>query len=202
MACGPGDTRGGLFLARIEKLIAERFRGNASALERASGLTPNIISRWRSEGSMPGADFLARIVKGTGCDARWLLTGQGEAFPEQPALASIKTFITGGGMNWQVSDELEAYDTTVPGDLIAFEVRGDSMQPLALDGQVVLALRDVRPTDGDLAVIEMKDGTHSFKRIHIHGEQWILVAINPTHEPHVCGERAIQRAMKVWGVKF
>jgi len=48
----------------------------------------------------------------------------------------------------------------------------------------------------------MKDGTHRFKRIHIHGDQWILIPVNPTHEPHVCGERAIRRAMRVCGIKF
>ena len=195
-----GDTKPASFSSRLR--ILAKHAGTMAALSRASGVKDNTLRMILKRGNAPDGNICAALIRGTGCDARWLLTGEGKAFPERAPLATIKTLITGGGMDWQVSEDLKPYDTTVPGDLIAFEVRGDSMQPLALDGQVVLALRDVRPADGDLAVIELKDGTHSFKRIHIHDEQWILMPVNPTHEPQVCRQREIRRAMKVWGVKF
>jgi len=51
----------------------------------------------------------------------------------------------------RVSEHIESLDTSLPGNLIGFKVEGASMEPLVRDGQIMLALRDVRPSDGDLA---------------------------------------------------
>ena len=81
-------------------------------------------------------------------------------------------------------------------------IDGASMEPLARDGQVVLAHRGLQPANGDLAVVEFLDGNHTFKRVYVRDRNWILAPINPAHEPEFRDRREIRQAMKVWGVKF
>jgi len=64
-------------------------------------------------------------------------------------------------------------------------------------GGKVLALPGVRPEDGDLAVVEFEDDTLTFKRIYIHGRQWLLVSVNPSYEPELRKVREIRQATKV-----
>jgi hypothetical protein len=117
---------------------------------------------------------------------------------------TVDTYRTGGGDRWGAVEEAPIEHTQVPpaDQLVAFRVEGDSMEPLARDGQVVLALRDVQPQDGDLAHVELLDGTVTFKRIYIRRDRWLLVPINPGYDPHDVPATEIRRAMKVWGVKF
>ena len=58
------------------------------------------------------------------------------------------------------------------------------------------------PRDGDLAVVELKDHTHMFKRVYYRKEGIILMPVNPAHEPQLVSGDQICRAMKVWGVRF
>ncbi len=160
------------------------------------------VSKILGEGHLPRADTCAAIARGARCNAHWLLTGEGEAFPTAVSDMSFPVFDTAGGAHWRIAENVEPYERSVPGSMIGFKIEGTSMEPLARDGQLVLALRDVRPGNGDLAVIEFKDGTYSFRRVYLDGKQWMLLAINPAHDPEIRQEREILRAMKVWGVKF
>lgn len=51
----------------------------------------------------------------------------------------------------------------LPRGAVALEVRGDSMRPVAMPGQAVIAV-ELPIENGDLAAVEMKDGRQLFKR--------------------------------------
>jgi len=62
---------------------------------------------------------------------------------------------------WEPIDPPEYRE--VPKGAVALEVRGDSMQPVAYEGQAVIAV-DLPVENGDLVAVEMKDGRQFFKR--------------------------------------
>ena len=189
--------------SRIREVREKIFgrRGGLAAFMRATGIDAALLGRYEN-GVEPTASKLATIIQATRCSAAWLLTGEGEMFDGPAEPLHIPTYRTGGGLHWVVSEDLEPYDTTIPSGLVAYQVSGDSMEPLARDGQIVLALRGVQPRYGDLAVVEMNDGTHTFKRYCPEGDQVMLVSVNPGHQPELVRGRDIRSAMKVWGVKF
>jgi len=69
-------------------------------------------------------------------------------------------------------DDHEAYRgaITLPQDAHLVRISGDSMIPIALDGQSVWVV-NVLPHDGDLAVIEPRDGPLLFKRVYRRDHQ-------------------------------
>ena len=92
----------------------------------------------------------------------------------------------------------------LPPDLHEIEVVGDSMVPLALDGQFLLVTNDA-PRTGDVAVVELRDCDELlFKRVQIEPPKVICVSVNPDPRFPVITTRLnqIRRMRKVWGVKF
>ena len=132
----------------------------------------------------------------------WILSGREPEGEPERAGEAIPTYYTGAGTQWEASDQMPAEETPIPENLCAYVVRGDSMDPLAWDGQRVLALVDVEPEDGDLAYVELLDDRCMFKRVHKKGRRWLLVSVNPHHPPVEIKTSEIRRAYKVWGVQF
>ena len=103
---------------------------------------------------------------------------------------------------WEPIDPPEFRE--VPRGAVALEVRGDSMQPVAYEGQAVIAV-DEPLDDGDLAAVEMSDGTQYFKRWwQSSPTQAILVSVShATIEPPVpIRLRDCRRVWKIVGVLF
>jgi len=64
----------------------------------------------------------------------------------------------------------------------------------------VPALRDVEPDSGDLAVVEMDDGTVDFKRLYCQGKTCVLMPLNTAHDPRQVRLSDIRRAHKYYGM--
>jgi len=94
-------------------------------------------------------------------------------------------------------EPVEGVAVTIPGDAIAVEVVGDSMEPVALDGQVALFVAQA-PSHGDLAYVELRDGRSFFKRAWIYEREWVLVSVSPRpgEEPVVVPTRQVARAFR------
>jgi len=188
------------FSKRLRK-VAD-VAGSVAALEEKVGVAKDRLTRAIRNKTSVKVPFIHKICEVTGVRPCWLVSGQEPMYPGTGGTQTIPTYRTGGGLHWQVSDQCQSYNTTVPANLIAFEVDGDSMEPVARHGQVVMALRDVAAGNGDLAVVELNDDMHTFKRILYTGTAIILASVNPAHKPEIISARDIRRTMKVWGVKF
>lgn len=66
---------------RMERLVNEMFDGNKAAFAKAIDLPPTSMSSYlgNKRRSTPSVDMAAKIVTTLNVDARWLLTGEGEA---------------------------------------------------------------------------------------------------------------------------
>jgi len=187
-------------------LIDQRAGGNLSAFARSCKVSADALQKGLRRLSMPDARMCAAVAKAVPCSLVWLITGEGEPFGDERPVAAVPTYITGGGNHWIVADDLEPYETKVPGGLLAFEVRGDSMEDVVRDGQIVLAMPNVEPKDGDLAVVELTSGQHTFKRVYFRSkgkQRWIVLdPVNPRYEPELVRRSEIRRMMRIWGVKY
>lgn len=66
---------------RIEMLMNKHFDGNRAAFAKSLGLSPTGLGNYigTQRRSKPSVDMVAKIVTTMNVDARWLLTGEGEA---------------------------------------------------------------------------------------------------------------------------
>lgn len=72
-----------------------------------------------------------------------------------------------------------------PGDWIALEVDGDSMDRIAPDGSTILTDRsDTEPRDGRYYVVSSDAGEATFKRYRSNPDRLQPFSTNPDHETH------------------
>jgi len=168
----------------------------AEALRRAK-LNRSQLSDMRA-GNEPRIGAIRALAKVLDVTVAWL-TGEDE--PRRDP-GRFPVFDTGRGSNWGVPEDAERNQENRPDNLVGFRVRGDSMEPIARDGQLVLIEKGAPVKDGDLAIVELKDGTRSFKRVHRKGKQVILQPVNPSHNADVVSTIEVAQMTRIWGVKF
>lgn len=164
-------------LDRIEKRLEATGLSAASASAKA-GLSKDAIrniQRAVEQGKEAGASTqtiikLAPILSTT---ASWLIEGSGQ---EENVEVPIMGYI-GAGAEIEPDYEQTPYDGLyqvhvpfpMPGDMIGFEVRGDSMLPAYKSGSIVIVYREQkRPIEqfyGEEAAVRTTDGRRFIKTI-------------------------------------
>ncbi len=200
---------------RLKTLRGEKDRRPFAA---QIGVPYNQYTAYERAAKVPNAKNLAKISKATGCNLHWLLTGEGEPLPK-PEHIHQPTAEYGGKIRFPVimtvsadpfeSGEGGALDhefRELDRDTLCFEVNGDSMLPIARPGQCVLCSREQSVSDGDLAVVKLKEAGPFFKRVYNYIEEgrWLLESINPSapQPPRLVKKDEIEFLYKVVGVLF
>ena len=198
------------------KTIGQRIRARRIALKMtqrelsaATGYSHAIVSQWENDLSKPKNTLL--VARALRTSMEWLLTGEGNEDDLSVTVSSdgvinvvpapiglrqipIISYVQAGC--WTESCDCRAMDgsiETITTDLdlgsmaFALEVRGDSMAPEILEGDVVVIDPDVDPLPGDYVVA--KNGSHeaTLKQYRPRGtndqgqEYFELVPLNPVY---------------------
>ena len=124
---------------RLQKVLHD-MGWSEREFERRAGLGRGRIGAIR-RGSAPAPDALLALAKAANVSVEWLLTGQ-----DQVPVQEVPIYLTGGGPNWVVSDQYEPQAEAIPKGLVGYEVRGDSMEPIARDGRWSMPCRRLPAT--------------------------------------------------------
>jgi len=99
-----------------------------------------------------------------------------------PVVAEVK-----GGYNGIAYENLAgsepAYDVSNPSECVWFKVRGASMCPQIMDGDLVLVRRQQEIESGDIAVVIYDSELGTVKKVIKHKNAITLMPINPEYEP-------------------
>lgn len=183
-------------LERIQdRLKAESLSESGAA--RAAGLSADAIRNLRRDlaagkpRSMNAASIerLAPILKTT---PQWLLTGEGS--PEADTSLSVTAV---PHISWVSAGRIEAPDVSAeiqdaprlaiadlgPGDWIALDVVGDSMDRISPPGsQIAVNRRDTRLVPNGCYVIALEGGEATYKRFRPNPDRFEPVSTNPSHD--------------------
>ena len=179
--------------------------GGQKVLASYMGWSQSHTSQYCTGHRTPGWETLDEILKKTGCNPAFILgesDGPFDGDDVDRAAAGINTYVMSRGGSWVKEVGAASYRTPVPQNVTAYEVRGNMLEPLAHDGQLVIAMSGVDAKNGELALIELHDGRHMCKRIFRKSSGVVLSSINPAHEPELVQAHEIRYAWKVWGVRF
>jgi len=110
----------------------------------------------------------------------------------------------GEGAEWAVPSGTVSIDLK---GLLGVEVHGHSLEPIALQGQIVLLRRLADPASvvrGSLACIELTEGGAVLKRCYPGAENWMLLSVNPTspEDPMQIKPRDARGVFALAGVLF
>lgn len=105
-----------------------------------------------------------------------------------------------GGVPIEQIEDIEDYeDIKAPvdskKDYFALRVRGDSMQPLILDGSVVIVRKQSDAETGDIVIATVNGDDATCKRLKKYAAGIMLVSINPAYDPIVLNKDDINNEL-------
>jgi len=142
--------------------------------ERLGLKQPNLSAMERGR-VCPTIQVLETVCSWRGRDLEWLLfgdeaseeaVGESEVPYGKPAGMGIPVLAhteldAGGETTWRQCEARRC--CPLPEGLLLVEVRGDGLRPLAGDGQMLLVC-ETPPEDGDIVMVETRDGRRLIKR--------------------------------------
>ena len=149
-----------------------------------TGITKGRISRWVRGENTPNGENLAKLAVALGVSSDYLL-GKEEAprltlpsFHEVPVLGKVAA-----GVPISAQEDIIGTITTDK-ECFALKIKGDSMSPRIMDGDIVLVRRQDYAEDGDL-VIALIDDEATCKVLKKNHDSVTLVPFNPVFTPLV-----------------
>ena len=174
-----------IFVAQLRKAMFLRGMKQVE-LSRATGLTDSQISSWYNGRYRPNAEAMTKIATALGVTTDFLL-GKEEIpiakftlpqFHDVPVLGSVAA----GTPILAQEDVIGTVMTDK--DVFALKVKGDSMSPRIMDGDIVLVRQQDAAEDGDLVIVEI-DGEATCKVLKRSHGAVMLVPFNAAFAPFV-----------------
>ena len=171
-----------------------------NAVAKAVGVSRAAVTQWENGLTKPKGEYIHALAKLYGCTTGYILHGEdsgvGNVIPAPIGLRQIPIISYVQAGCWTESCDCRAMDgsiETITTDLdlgsmaFALEVRGDSMAPEILEGDVVVIDPGVDPLPGD--IVAAKNGSHeaTLKQYRPRGtndqgqEYFELVPLNPVY---------------------
>lgn len=182
-----------MILFRIQlKKLRENAGYSQYSFAEAFGVAQSTIGNWESGKREPNFDTMQRLADFFGVTIDALLGREsvgGRPSPTQPGSMWIP--VLGGvvaGVPIEAVEEILGWEeidakTAAQGEHFALRVKGDSMAPSLLDGDVVIVRQQPTADTGDIAVVIVNGDEATVKRIKKSPEGLMLIPSNSAYEP-------------------
>lgn len=188
--------------SRIKELRLER-KMTGDELGRVLGISKSTISLYEHDKSTPDDAIKKKICSYFDVSFDWLMgitTSRTTIYPKRtgrgvpiPVLGRVVA-----GVPLEAVEEILDYEEITPelaatGDFFALKIRGHSMEPRMLDGDVVIVRRQDDVDSGDVAIVLVNGNEATVKRINKQEDGVTLIATNTSvYEPHFYSNKEIQ----------
>ena len=174
-----------IFVTQLRKAMFLRGMKQVE-LSRATGLTDSQISSWYNGRYRPNAEAMTKIAAALGVTTDYLL-GKEEIpiakltlpqFHDVPVLGSVAA-------GTPIIAQEDVIGTVMTDkNVFALRIKGDSMSPRIMDGDIVLVRQQDAAEDGDLVIAEI-DGEATCKVLKRSHGAVMLVPFNAAFAPFV-----------------
>lgn len=187
------ETTNNIRKTRIEKKMTLRELGDILGVSAAT------VSNYEVGARDPSPETLLKIATALGTTVSYLLGETDQkgrtlaVSDDNVCLPIIGTVAAGYGCRADTFDDadmLEIPRSYLRGrplsDFFLLRVKGDSMYPLYIEGDIVLVLRQATLNrSGDIGVIRYEEEEATLKKVeYVVGEDWMrLVPLNPEYKP-------------------
>lgn len=188
--------------SRIKELRLER-KMTGDELGRVLGISKSTISLYEHDKSTPDDAIKKKICSYFDVSFDWLMgitTSRTTIYPKRtgrgvpiPVLGRVVA-----GIPLEAVEEILDYEEITPelaatGDFFALKIRGHSMEPRMLDGDVVIVRRQDDVDSGDVAIVLVNGNEATVKRVKKQEDGITLIATNTSvYEPHFYSNKEIQ----------
>ncbi len=161
-----------------------------SSVCREVGITPATFSRWTNE-SVPREATLMRIAEYFDVSTEYLLGKEERRENSAKRKNVLRVPVYGqvaAGVPIEAIEDIDDYeeldaDQYAPGDYIALRIKGQSMEPRMMEGDVVIVHLQPDVNNGETAIVTVNGGEATCKKIKKTPEGVWLMSTNPIYDP-------------------
>ena len=140
------------------------------------------------------------------------LAGAGRTFGAQPNIAT-EPGVTARViplLSWAQAGTTQAWDDVYEHEgfigfnvrdpkAVAVQIRGDSMAPQFPQGTIAIVYPTWEAKTGDLVIARLNVGTVMFKRLHVDGDHYTFISLNPIYPPLTVDKSKVEKLLPVGG---
>lgn len=165
------------------------------------GVAESTVSLYESNKRFPDPETLKKISTLFNISIDYLLGNSPEKLPNQKSSGrGIRIPVLGrvvAGIPIEAIEEVLDYEEITPelaatGEFFALKIRGHSMEPRMMEGDVVIVRRQDDVDSGDVAIVLVNGDEATVKRVKKQEEGITLIATNTSvYEPHFYSNKEI-----------
>lgn len=165
-------------------------------LAQKLNVSRSTVAMWETGSSEPSLQMIQRIADVLSVSVAELFGEPADPSAHKGILIPVLGCVQAGLPNEAVEDVLD-YEEITPelastGEFFALRVRGDSMEPRMVEGDVVIVRKQDDAGSGDIVVALVNGDEATIKRLKKRPEGILLIANNPTYEPMFFSNREIR----------
>ncbi|WP_337563757.1 S24 family peptidase [Megasphaera sp.] len=185
---------------RLKMLREEKGLTQKDLAEKLS-LTPKAISFYELGSREPSGDALIRMAHILGTTTDYLLGNSIIKEADQKVSRGVRIPVLGrvvAGIPIEAVEEILDYEEITPelaatGEFFALKIRGHSMEPRMMEGDVVIVRRQDDVDSGDVAIVLVNGDEATVKRVKKQEDGITLIANNiSVYEPHYYSNKEIE----------
>lgn len=179
--------------ADMIKALRLNAKMNQSDLAQMLNVERSTISRWESGTSVPGMGVIERIsqIFDVSIDRLMGKDVSEDEYVKIPVLGQVQAGLPTEAVENIISYEQIPATLAKTGEFFALEIKGDSMSPRILEGDIVIIRRQPDIQNGDVAVVLVGKEDATVKKIAKHEDGITLIAYNPAYYPRFITNREI-----------
>ena len=186
-----------LFSKRLSEMM-QRENINQVELSRIIGVSESTVGKWILCKSMPRMGIIQKLADHFHVGKSYFL----EEAPKDssPTGRGVRIPVLGrvvAGIPIEAVEEILDYEEITPemaatGEFFALKIRGHSMEPRMMEGDVVIVRRQDNVDSGDVAIVLVNGDEATVKRVKKQEEGITLIATNTSvYEPHFYSNKEI-----------
>lgn len=165
-------------------------------LAQKLNVSRSTVAMWETGSSEPSLQMIQRIADVLSVSVAELFGEPADPSAHKGILIPVLGCVQAGLPNEAVEDVLD-YEEITPelastGEFFALRVRGDSMEPRMVEGDVVIVRKQDDAGSGDIVVALVNGDEATIKRLKKRPEGILLIANNPAYEPMFFSNREIR----------
>lgn len=185
---------------RLKMLREEKGLTQKDLAEKLS-LTPKAISFYELGSREPSGDALIHMAHILGTTTDYLLGNSTTKEADQKVGRGVRIPVLGrvvAGIPIEAVEEILDYEEITPelaatGEFFALKIRGHSMEPRMMEGDVVIVRRQDDVDSGDVAIVLVNGDEATVKRVKKQEDGITLIANNiSVYEPHYYSNKEIE----------
>ena len=152
---------------------------------RMTGITRANFSQWKSGLITPKYQTMEKIAAALGVSVEYLLTGGMIAEVKQGVSVPVLGFVAAGVPIEAITDYIGEVTISPAlakkGQFFALKIKGDSMAPQILQGDIVVCMVQNTAETGDIVIVQVNGSEATCKKVQILENGILLQPLNPAY---------------------